>query len=153
MTGFKGKFEHSVDGKGRVPVPAKMRKSLNEEARDSFVATRGLETCIYLYPADEWATITGRMQALNMFDASARHFVRTISEWADDVTLDAQGRIALPKTLLEFAGIEPGTKVQINGNFDHIEIWDPAQRARYDEAQDASYGELAEVVMVPKPLA
>ncbi|HEX8386798.1 MAG TPA: division/cell wall cluster transcriptional repressor MraZ [Rubricoccaceae bacterium] len=147
MAGFKGQAEYSVDGKGRVPVPAKMRKSMNPDARDAFVATRGLETCVYLYPADGWETIEAQMNNLNMFDSEARHFVRTINMWADDVTLDGQGRAALPKPLLEFAGIQPGGKALIIGSFDHIEIWDPAQFETYLNGQTKSYDTLAEGVM------
>lgn len=147
MAGFKGQAEYSVDGKGRVPVPAKMRRSLNPDTRDTFVATRGLEPCVYLYPADEWETIEGQMKTLNMFEPEARHFVRTINMWADDVTLDAQGRAALPKALLEFAGIQPGSKALIIGSFDHIEIWDPAQFETYLNSQTTSYDALAQAVM------
>lgn len=147
VAGFKGQAEYSVDGKGRVPVPAKMRKSMNPDARDAFVATRGLETCVFLYPADGWEKIEAQMGTLNMFDPEARHFVRTINQWADDVTLDAQGRAALPKALLEFAGIQPGGKALIIGSFDHIEIWDPAQFETYLNGQTASYDTLAQAVM------
>ncbi len=150
MAGFKGQADYSVDGKGRVPVPAKMRRSMNPEAHDAFVATRGLETCIYLYPADEWETIAAQMRTLNMFDAEARHFVRTVNRWADDVALDAQGRVALPKVLLEFAGITPGAKALIIGSFDHIEIWDPAQFETYLNGQTTSYDVLAQAVMASR---
>ena len=147
MAGFKGQAEYSVDGKGRVPVPAKMRKSMNPEAHDAFVATRGIETCIYLYPADGWEKIEQQIAELNMFDPGARHFVRTINQWADEVALDGQGRIAMPKALLEFAGIQPGSKALIIGSFDHIEIWDPAEYDAYLNSQDTSYSELAQTVM------
>ncbi|HEX9951883.1 MAG TPA: division/cell wall cluster transcriptional repressor MraZ [Rubricoccaceae bacterium] len=147
MAGFKGQAEYSVDGKGRVPVPAKMRRSVNPDTRDVFVATRGLEPCVFLYPADGWEKIEAQMDTLNMFDAEARHFVRTINMWADEITLDGQGRAALPKSLLEFAGIQPGSKALIIGSYDHIEIWDPAQFETYLNGQTTSYDVLAQAVM------
>jgi len=150
VAGFKGQAEYSVDGKGRVPVPAKMRKSMTPDARDTFVATRGLEPCVFLYPADGWEKIEAQINGLNMFDGEARHFVREISMWADDVALDAQGRAALPKSLLEFAGIQPGGKALIIGSFDHIEIWDPARFETYLNAQSTSYDSLAQAVMAAR---
>ena len=150
MAGFKGQAEYSVDGKGRVPVPAKMRKSVNPDIRDAFVATRGFEPCVFLYPADGWEKIESQINSLNMFDGEARQFVREISMWADDVTLDGQGRAALPKSLLEFAGIQPGGKALIIGSFDHIEIWDPARFAAYLNAQNTSYDSLAQAVMAAR---
>ncbi len=150
MAGFKGQAEYSVDGKGRVPVPAKMRRSVNPDVRDVFTATRGLEPCVYLYPADTWEDIELQIQALNQFDGDARHFTRMISMWADDVTLDAQGRAALPKALLEFAGIQPGSKALIIGAFDHIEVWDPERFETYLNTQTTSYDVLAQAVMATR---
>ena len=83
-------------------------------------------------------------------EVSERHFVRTINQWAEDVALDAQGRAALPKPLLEFAGIQPGGKALIIGSYDHIEIWDPAQFQTYLNSQTTSYDTLAQAVMASR---
>ena len=150
MAGFKGQAEYSVDGKGRVPVPAKMRRSLNPDVRDAFVATRGLEPCIFLYPADGWEAIEHQINSLNMFEADARHFVRMLTMWAEELVLDAQGRVALPKPLLEVAGIQPGAKALIIGSHDHIEIWDPARFDAYLNGRSTSFDVLAEAVMATR---
>lgn len=147
MAGFKGQAEHSIDGKGRVPVPAKMRRALSPEAKESFVATRGLERCVFLYPADRWEGMEDGFESLNPFQKETRHFLRTIFRWADEVTLDGQGRIPLSKTLLQFAGLEPGQKALIMGSFDHIEIWDPEVFDAYLNDVPTSYEDTAERVM------
>lgn len=147
MAGFKGQAEYSIDGKGRVPVPAKMRRSLSTEARETFVATRGFEQCLFLYPLDVWETMEERFLALNTFQKKTRDFVRTIVRWADESALDGQGRISLPKSLIDFAHLEPGGKALIIGSLDHIEIWDPDTFNAYLDQQTETYEAVAEQVM------
>jgi MraZ protein len=130
-----------------MPVPAKMRRSLSPAAQETFVATRGLEQCVFLYPLDAWQAIEEEMGRLNQFDPEARGFVRTINMWAEELTLDAQGRIALPKSLIEFADLQPGGKARVIGAFDRIEVWDPAAFEAHINAQTDSYETLAERVM------
>ena len=145
MARFKGQAEYSVDNKGRVAIPAKMRSAMNPEAQNSFTATRGFEKCVFLYPKDRWDKMEDEMDALNMYRAETRDFVRTILRWAEDVTLDAQGRIGVPKTLQDFSGI--GEKALIIGALDHIEIWDPDAFDQYLNTQSSDYETLAERVM------
>ena len=145
MARFKGQASYSVDSKGRVAIPAKMRSAMNPEAKNSFTITRGFEKCIFLYPLDRWEKIESEMEELNMFNRDARDFVRTILMWADEVTLDRQGRVGIPKSLMEFAGVSD--KAIIIGSFDHIEIWDPEVFQTYLNAQSADYETLAERVM------
>ncbi len=147
MAGFKGQAENSIDGKGRLPVPAKMRRSLSPDAKETFVATRGLEQCVFLYPLDTWERIEGEMARLNQFEPESRAFVRTINMWAEELTMDSQGRIALPKALIEFADLQPGGKAQVIGAFDRIEVWDPAVFDAHLNQQTESYETLAERVM------
>ena len=147
MAGFKGQAENSIDGKGRMPVPAKMRRALSPSAKETFVATRGLEQCVFLYPLDAWEAIEEEMGRLNQFDPQARGFVRTINMWAEELTMDGQGRVALPKSLIDFADLKPGTKAQVIGAFDRIEVWDPAVFEAHLNAQSESYETLAERVM------
>lgn len=145
MAGFKGQAEYSVDSKGRVAIPAKMRSALNPEAKNSFTITRGFEKCIFLYPLDQWITIEAEMSSLNAYNRNARNFVRSILMWADEVTLDAQGRIGIPKTLAEFAGVDD--RAMIIGALDHIEIWNPEAFQRHMDEQAQEYETLAEQVM------
>lgn len=145
MAGFKGQAEYSVDSKGRLAIPAKMRNALNPEAKNTFTITRGFEQCIFLYPLDRWEKMEDEFSGLNMYNREARDFVRTILRWAEEVTLDGQGRVSLPKSLTEFAGISE--KALVLGALDHIEIWDPDLFESYLNQQPADYETLAERVM------
>lgn len=145
MPGFKGQAEYSVDSKGRVAIPAKMRNAMNPEAKGSFTVTRGFEECIFLYPLDRWLEMESEIGSLSTYDREARAFTRRIMMWADEVTLDGQGRISLPKPLTEFASI--GERALILGAYDRIEIWDPDTFERYLNEEKADYETLAERVM------
>lgn len=142
---FKGQKEYSVDSKGRVAIPAKMRKAMSPEANETFTVTRGFEDCIFLYPMDQWSGIEEEIESLNMYDREVRDFVRIIMMWADEVSLDGQGRISIPSPLLEFASLDGSALIL--GAFDHIEIWDPEQFDEYLNEQPDDYETLAESVM------
>lgn len=130
-----------------MPVPAKMRRALSPAAKETFVATRGLERCVFLYPLDAWEEIEAEMARLNQFEPQARSFVRTINMWAEELTLDGQGRVALPKSLVEFADLKPGSRARVIGAFDRIEVWDPDVFEAHLNEQTDSYETLAERVM------
>ncbi|MEO0557291.1 MAG: division/cell wall cluster transcriptional repressor MraZ [Bacteroidota bacterium] len=153
MAGFKGQAENTIDGKGRMPVPAKMRRSLSADAKETFVATRGEEQYIALFPLDYWESeIEAGLAGLNNFDQEDREFIRRLSRWADEVTMDTQGRIALPKQLAAFAGLEPGSKARIIGAYDRLEVWSPEVNDRHEQAQETlSYADLAKNVMGGTP--
>lgn len=142
---FKGQAEYSVDSKGRVAIPSSMRSVLNPEAKGTFTVTRGLDKCIFLYPLDQWSQIEAEIAELNSFNPEARRFIRRIMRWAREVSLDKQGRITLPKNLINFADLD-GTAL-ILGSFDHIEIWDPDHFDEYLNEDPDDYETLAEQVM------
>ena len=146
MATFKGQEEYSVDDKGRVAIPAKMRRAMAPEANDTFVMTRGFEKCVFLYPLDRWAEIENDMGKLNPYQVEARAYIRNIMRWADDVVLDKQGRIRLSDKLMEFAGISD--RATIIGSFDHIEVWDPATIDAYFNEQADNYEQLAQQVFL-----
>lgn len=145
MPSFKGQAVYSVDSKQRVAVPAKMRHVMNPEANKTFVATRGFEQCIVLYPNDQWDKIEARMNELNMYRTDARGFVREFMMWAEEAVLDGQGRIVLPKDLMEYSRIKD--RARIIGVSDHIEIWDPVVFDEYSKNQPDNFVELAQKVM------
>jgi MraZ protein len=147
MSFFKGREIYSVDAKGRVNLPAKMRKNLSPEANDTFVVTRGPddEPCIYAYPLDEWKKFEENLKQLNQYQEQDRFFVRTLLYWADEVTLDKQWRIMLPKGLVDFTRIDK--TALILGAIDHIEIWDPEIFEQYLNKRAESYAAVAESVM------
>lgn len=145
MAGFKGQASYSVDAKGRVAIPAKMRNALNPEAKGTFTVTRGFEKCIFLYPLDRWKEMEEEIGALSTYDREARAFTRRIMMWADEVALDGQGRIGIPKPLMEYAGVKD--RALILGAYDRIEIWDPETFEQYLNEETADYETLAEKVM------
>lgn len=145
MALFKGQAEYSVDGKGRVALPAKMRRAVNPEAKDTFTITRGYERYIAVFPLDHWEQVEEKLRNLNHFKRKERAFVRDLLRWADEITLDAQGRLTIPKILLNYAGITE--RAAIIGNGDHLEIWNPDTLNEHAIDDLDTYQELAEQVM------
>ena len=145
MARFKGQAEYSVDSKGRTAIPAKMRTALSPEALGTFTLTKGFEQCIYVYPLDQWKIKEEEYGNLNTNNRDARHLVRMILMWAEEVSLDGQGRISLPKALSDFAGIRD--KVLIIGAMDRIELWNPEHFAHYLLEHTEDQETLAEKVM------
>ncbi|MAT39790.1 MAG: division/cell wall cluster transcriptional repressor MraZ [Ectothiorhodospiraceae bacterium] len=147
MTGFKGKYEYSIDTKGRLNLPAKMRKHMMPEANGTFVITRGMENCLYLYPLDTWSKVESELrEKLNVYREEDRLFLRTLLMWAHEVTLDKQSRIMIPQELLEFASLD--SSIVIIGALDKIELWAPAELEKYlGKFAEQSYEEVAARVM------
>lgn len=146
MAFFKGQEVYSIDNKGRVNIPVKMRKSISPDANDTFTVLRGQESCIAAYPLDEWKRYEQKLEELNQFHDKNRYFLRTLLGWSEEVTLDGQQRIALPKRLVDFAGID--SKVVIVGMIDHIEFWNPEKFEEYLSKFEETYEEVAAKVMV-----
>lgn len=146
MPSFKGQYGHSVDNKGRVSFPAKLRKSLNPQAQERFTILRGLEHCLYLYPEDEWQKVEDQLLQINSFTKEGRTVKRNFLRFAEDVSLDNQNRIPLPSTLMEWAGID-GKAIFI-GSGERIEVWSPDKLENVDaDLSFESYQELFERVM------
>lgn len=122
---FISEYNHSIDTKGRVIVPAKFREALGEE----FVITQGLDGCLFVFPNDEWTKFEEKLKTLPMANKDARKFVRFFLAGAALVEVDKQGRILIPPVLRTFAGLEKDVAVVGVGN--RVEIWD---KARWDES-------------------
>jgi MraZ protein len=145
MSSFKGTFKYSVDSKGRVNIPSKLRKSLSDDIKDYFVVTRGFDQCIYVYPLDEWAKTEDELQKLADYNSNDRLFSRFIYENATDVQLDSQARIVIPVELRQHAKIEGD--ILIIGNRNKIELWNPKLYDEYKNRQTETYESVAEKVM------
>jgi len=146
MPSFKGQYEHSVDNKGRVSFPAKLRKALNPQAQERFTILRGLEPCLYLYPEDEWQKVEDQLSQINSFTKEGRTVKRNFLRFAVDIDLDNQNRIPLPSQLTDWANID-GKAIFI-GSGERIEIWSPEKLNEVDAGLDfESYQELFERVM------
>jgi MraZ protein len=128
---FLGEFEHTIDDKGRLTIPAKFRGRL----ASGLVMTKGIDPCLWLFPGDSWAELAGKISALPRTDLRAREFRRQVFGGASDSVPDKQGRVNLPPYLKEYANID-NTAVII-GLFDHCEIWNPEQwRERQQESDN-----------------
>lgn len=133
-----GEFQHSIDSKGRLIVPAKFR----EELGDSFIVTRGLDGCLFGYPREEWMRVQEKLQALPLAKKQARQFVRFFYSAATECSVDKQGRINLPQTLIEFADLEKAC--YLIGVSQRIEIWSQSRWESFAEEAEASYETIAE---------
>lgn len=148
MSSFKGSYEYSVDSKGRINIPAKLKRYISPEANDTFVVTRGFEQCLFVYPLDEWNVVEQSIRQLSSSSPKERFFTRTMLQYATDSQLDAQSRITIPRELLQFAGIE--TDVLILGVLERIELWNPEVYQKYLKAQPDSYEDVAQNVLPKK---
>ena len=146
MGSFKGSETFALDQKGRVNIPAKMKKSIPAGAEGVFVVTRGVDKCIAAYPKNIWENkYDPQLENLNQFNREHTKLLRMMLQYCEDVVLDSIQRIMLPKELIEFAGIEGS--VTLIGMHDHIEFWNPDIYKKYLESFDESYEEIAEKVM------
>ena len=147
---FIGSFKYSVDAKGRVSIPAKLRKYVNPEANDTFILTRGTTECIDVYPMDHWKELAAnKLNQLNSFDPKEAMFIRMFLQEAAEDKLDSQARLLIPKSLIEYAGIEK--EIFILGAVKKIELWNPGKYDTYLKENVQSYSEIANDVMKLKP--
>ncbi len=148
MSSFKGSYRHSVDAKGRVNLPAKLRKYVSPEARDTFILTEGLDQCLVVYPLDEWMHQEVKLRNLNNYNSLDRTLLRFMLENTEEVTLDAQSRIIIPPTFRAYARIQD--EVQIVGTLDKIELWNPQVYEEYKKKIDKTREEIAALVLGSK---
>lgn len=113
---FMGEFHHTVDNKGRLIIPSRVREDLG----DQFIVTRGLEKCLFIYPKDEWNNIIQKYKQLPD-TKDRRYFMRIFLSGATICELDKQGRINIPIPLLEYASLEKDCI--IIGVDDRLEVW------------------------------
>lgn len=148
MSSFKGSYSYSVDSKGRINIPAKLRKYVSTDANDTFVITRGYEQCLFVYPLDEWNKLEQSIRDLSASNPKDRFFTRTLLQYATESQLDGQARITVPRELLQFATIE--TEVLILGVLERIELWNPKVFDKYLQTQADSYENVAQSVLEKK---
>lgn len=135
---FMGEYQHQLDTKGRMIVPAKFRDELTEH----FVITRGLDKCLFGYPLDEWKRIEEKLKTLPITKRDARKFMRLFFSGAVEVEIDKQGRINIPKNLMEYAGLSK--ECTVIGVSSRIEIWDRNSWNNFYDDTEEHYEEIAE---------
>ena len=133
---FMGEYNHTIDAKGRIIVPAKFRDLLGEH----FVVTKGLDGCLWVFPTDEWDTFYEKLRSLPVTKKDVRAFVRNFMANALDAELDKQGRILLPQNLRKAANLDKD--VVLIGTGPRVEIWD--KTAWETSYEDGDADEIAE---------
>lgn len=145
MIQLLGEFDCKLDQKGRLMVPSSLKKQLPNVEQEGLVINRGFEKHLVIYPKKVWEGIVAELSKLNPYEKKTREFIRFFTRGATELSLDASGRVLLPKSLLEFAGITGD--VVLACQFDKIEVW---SKATYDELLDnepENFANLAEEVM------
>ena len=135
---FMGEYHHSIDDKGRLIIPSKFRSELGE----SFVITRGLENCLFVYSLVEWNKIVDKLKRLPFTKQNARNFNRFFLSGATICELDKQGRVNIQSTLQEFASIQKDCI--IIGVNDRLEIWSKEKWEKFFEENSDKLSDIAE---------
>ncbi|ADN01838.1 division/cell wall cluster transcriptional repressor MraZ [Spirochaeta thermophila] len=135
-----GEFRNTLDDKGRLLLPSKMRVEL---PGNSLILTRGIDRCLWLFPPEEWARISENLlTSISPFQQKARLLQRRIVAPAQEVEIDKAGRITVPQAMREFAGLQ--RDVVILGIKKYIELWDAEELERYWELHEEEFQEAAE---------
>jgi MraZ protein len=132
-----GEYNHNIDDKGRVSVPSKFREDLGA----SFIVTKGLDNCLFIYSKTEWNTFESKLKDLPLTNPNARNFIRFFFSGATECELDKQGRINIPQNLREYAGLSKD--VSIVGVSTRVEIWDREKWSTYTSPDNMDLNEIA----------
>jgi MraZ protein len=137
---FIGEYNHNLDDKGRLAIPAKFRAILKKGA----VVTKGLDGCLFLYSKNQFEEIAKKFAALPLSQSKARAFARHMLAGAMDLEFDNQGRITLPEYLRQFSGLKK--KVIVAGLYNHLEIWDELTWNKYKMSSEKNSNDIAEAL-------
>lgn len=135
---FIGQYNNKMDVKGRLSMPVKFR----EEIGTKFIITRGLDSCLFGYSLKEWQKIENKIKSLPITKKNARSFQRFFFSGATEVEIDKQGRINIPKSLIDHASLEK--ECVVNGIANRIEIWDKAKWDTQLQESELAFEEIAE---------
>jgi MraZ protein len=128
MAKFRGRFDFSIDQKGRINVPSKFRKLLLPAAEETFVVCRAPDGCLWAYPKDEWEKFEDSLERMPL-SREGNRFQRTLQNTVSDSTLDKQGRVSLTPLQMRIAGISKDVSIVGRGNY--LEIWDTQKFEEY----------------------
>ncbi|PYZ97918.1 cell division/cell wall cluster transcriptional repressor MraZ [Alteribacter lacisalsi] len=138
---FMGEYRHNIDEKGRMIIPAKFRENLGS----SFVITRGLDQCLFVYPEEEWRHLEQKLKALPFTKKDARAFTRFFFSGAAECELDKQGRANIAGVLRSYAKLEK--ECVVIGVSNRVEIWSKEIWETYVEESEDSFAEIAEGIV------
>lgn len=138
---FMGEYHHNLDAKGRLIVPAKFREQLGA----NFVLTRGMDGCLFGYPDSEWQALQEKLAQLPLTKKDARTFVRFLYSAATECELDRQGRINIPKPLMDHAGL--AKECVLVGVANRIEVWSSERWNNFADSAADDFDEISENLM------
>jgi transcriptional regulator MraZ len=147
VASFRGSFSRSIDQKGRLALSKQFRRvtgvKRNGGAQPFLVLTRGLNDCVWGFTEDEWPKLEARLRANQLRDQNSRSFVLEMMRHVEDVGIDSLGRILIPQSHLDIAGLARGKEVLVLGMLDHLELWNPERYEKHIESsnQDSTYEE------------
>jgi len=133
-----GEYQHNLDNKGRVAIPAKFKEKLGGGA----IITRGLDNCLFVFANKEWENLAAKLVALPLAQSNSRAFSRLMLAGAMDAPIDGQGRILIPDYLRQYAGLKK--QVVITGLYNRVEIWDMEKWQEYKKKTESASDEIAE---------
>ncbi|MGI6643634.1 MAG: division/cell wall cluster transcriptional repressor MraZ [Bacillota bacterium] len=140
VAAFVGEYLHTIDSKGRLALPAKFRDLLGPR----FFIVRGLDTCLFVYPSEEWAKVVQNIKEMPLNQRDSRAYARYFLSGATEVEPDKQGRIVLPGHLREYAGLTKD--VYILGVGSRAEIWNKSEWDELKAEIGQSFSKIAESV-------
>jgi MraZ protein len=135
---FRGRYEHTIDGKSRTSFPSRFRELLEQRGDVRLVMTAGLDGCVVVYPLLEWTAFEQRLAQLPQFDPAVRKIKRHYVSGAVECEPDKLGRILIPATLRKHAALE--REVLWAGIGQYIELWD---KTRFEAVQEEELGDAA----------
>lgn len=135
---FMGEYQHSIDEKGRIIIPSKFREALGT----TFIATRGLDGCLFVYPMNEWSVLEQKLKTLPLMKSDARAFTRFFFSGATECELDKQGRVNIPSHLRDYAKLDKDCMVL--GVSSRVEIWSKQTWDGYYGQSEQAFNEIAE---------
>ena len=148
MAGFIGEFPSTVDSKGRVLLPAGLKKQIPAREQAQFVVHRGIEKHLVMYTKKEWEKISEGVNNLNLFVEENREFIRKFHRGATVIGIDTANRLLFPQQLLDFAGIDKDIVLYTYAN--RIEVWAQKEFDKLFKDDKTNYSKLSERVMGKK---
>ncbi|WP_417290343.1 division/cell wall cluster transcriptional repressor MraZ [Corallibacter sp.] len=141
MSSLIGTYECKVDAKGRLMLPAALKKQLAPVLQNGFVLKRAVfQPCLELYPMEQWEALMQRVNKLNRFKKKNNDFIRRFTAGVKIIEVDVTGRVLIPKDLIGFAGISK--EIVVSSSIDILEIWD---KDKYEQAIDDAMGDFADL--------
>ena len=145
MSYLIGEFECKLDTKGRMMIPAGLKKKLPEAESEGLVINRGFKKYLVIYTKKEWDKKLDELNKLNQYETKSIEFIRYFTRGATELIPDSTGRVNLPQLLLDYAGIK--SDVVLTCQLSKIEVWDKAAHRAMIDSEPADFASLAEEVM------